>query len=84
MGQNIPKPKQDIDKIELVCFVDSEYENNRTKRRYTTGFYFAFYVGAVVYRSKTQSINSLKYMESDIIAFLTASKTARSLVSVIW
>ena len=49
----IPKTKQDIDKGELMCFVDAAYGNDTTNIRSTTGFYFTFYGGEVVYRSKT-------------------------------
>ena len=38
-----------------------------------------FYIsgGAVVYRSKTKTINSLSFTEAEIIAAVTAAKTAR-------
>ena len=57
--ENIPKPKQDIDQGEMMCFVYNEYGNEPTKRISTTGFDLTFYWGAVVYSSKTQSINAL-------------------------
>ena len=60
--KNITKHKQDIDKAEMMCFLDTKYGNGPTKRRSTTVFAFTFYVGEVAYRSKTQSINDMSSM----------------------
>ena len=62
-----------------MCFVGVAYVNEPTKRRSTTVFYFTFYEGAAVYRSKTRSINELSTTEAELIAAVTASKTARLL-----
>ena len=45
--KNTPQPKQDIDKVELVCFEDSAYENDPTNRISTDEFDFTFSLGAV-------------------------------------
>ena len=54
-----PKPKQEIDKGELVCFVGTAYGHEPAKRISTTRFDFTFSGGAVVYRSKAKTINVL-------------------------
>ena len=41
-NKNIPKPKHDIDKGELMCFVESTYGNEPTTSRSTTGFILHF------------------------------------------
>ena len=81
--KNTPKPKQGIDKGELMYSVDDVYRNDPTKRISTTGFAFIFYGGAVVYRSKTKSINALISTEADLIAAVNPSKTARLLRSML-
>ena len=60
-----------------MCFVDTAYRNEPTKRISTTGFDFKFYGGAVVYRYKTQSINALSYTEKEIIFDVTDANTSR-------
>ena len=82
--KHIPKPKQDIDKGDLVCFLDDAYVNDPTKRRSTTVFDFTFPRAAVVYRSKNQSINVLSYTEAEPIAAVTDAKTDRFLRSMLW
>ena len=77
MGRKKPKPKQDIDKGELMCFVVAVYGKGPAKIISTTGFDFTFSGGAVVYRSKTKTINSLSFTEAEIIAAVTAAETAR-------
>ena len=42
-----------------MCFVDAAYRNDPSKRGSATGFNFKLTGGAVVYRSKNQSINAL-------------------------
>ena len=39
-----------------MAFVDAAYANDQHKQRSTTGFVFTYCGGAIVYRSKTQSI----------------------------
>ena len=62
-----------------MCFVESVYVNELTKRGYTTGFYYTFSGVAVVYRSKNQLINALSYTETKIIFYVTAANTDRLL-----
>ena len=58
-----------------MCYVDAAYVTEPTKRRFTTGFDYIFSVGAVVYRSKTQSINALSSTEAYLIDVVTYVKT---------
>ena len=74
---------EDITKNKLICFVDAAYGNDYTKRRSTTGFTFTYSGGAVVYRSKAQSITALSSTEAELIAAVTAGKTARFIRSVL-
>ena len=66
----------------LVGYVDAAYGNDPKKRRSTTGYAFTFSGGAIVYRSKAQSIVALSSTEAELIAAVTAAKTARYIRSV--
>ena len=66
-----------------MCFVDDIYVNEPTKRRFTAGFDSTFSGGAVVYRSKTKSINAMSSTEAYLIAAVTDVKTARFLNAVL-
>ena len=83
-GTKNPKPKQDLDQGELICFVGAAYGNQPAKRRSTTGFYFTVSWGKFVSRYKNQSINALSSTESDIISAVTSAKTDIFLRSTIW
>ena len=63
--------------------MDDAYVNDSAKRRYTAEFSFAFYGGAVVYRSKTQLVNALSSTETELIAAVTSAKTARFLMYIL-
>ena len=66
----------------MMCFVDTEYENEPNKRIPTTGFYFKISGGAVVYRSKNKSINALISTEAKLIAAVIYAKTSGLLRSM--
>ena len=55
----------DINKPELLGFVDAAYANDLRKRRSTARYCFTFCGGAVVYRSKTQGVNALSSTEAE-------------------
>ena len=55
----------DINKLELLGFVDAAYANDLRKRRSTARYCFTFCDGAVVYRSKTQCVNALSSTEAE-------------------
>ena len=66
----------------LVGYVDAAYGNDPKKQRSTTGYAFTYSGGAIVYRSKAQSIIALSSTETELIAAVTAAKTARYIRSV--
>ena len=61
------------------CCIWNDYKN----RRSTTGFAFTYSRGAVVYKSKAQSITALSWTEAELIAVVTAAKTVRFVRSVL-
>ena len=80
---NLPECPEDIKQGKLICFVDAAYANDVKKRRSTTGYAFTYSGGAVVYRSKAQSITAQSSTEAEFIAAVTAAKTARYLRSIL-
>ena len=81
--ENLPQYPADITQPKLICFVDAAYGNNLPKRRSTTGYAFTYAGGAIVYRSKTQSVTALRSTEAEFYAAVTAAKTARFLQSLL-
>ena len=79
----IPDYPEDITKYKLICFVDAAYGNDYKNRRSTTGFAFTHSGGAIVYKSKAQSITALSSTEAELIAAVTAAKTVRFVWSVL-
>ena len=79
----LPDYPEDIAVPKLICFVDAAYANNPTKRRSTTGFAITYSGGAIVYKSKAQSITALSSTEAELIAAVTAAKTVLFLRSVL-
>ena len=55
----------------LVGYVDAAYGNDPKKSRSTTGYAFTYSGGAIVYRSKAQSIVALNSTEAELIAAVT-------------
>jgi hypothetical protein len=80
---NLPVFPVDTTTDKLICFVDAAYANDKTKRRSTTGFAFTYSGGAIAYRSKAQSITALSSTEAELIAAVTAAKTARFIRAVL-
>ena len=64
----------DINIAKLLCFVDASHATDLQKRRSITGFVFTYCGGAIVYRSKTQSITAGSSCESEFIAAYSACK----------
>ena len=77
---HLPPYPEDTTQGKLICFVDATYGNDSTKSWSTT---FTYYGGALVYRSKDQSIVALSSTKAELIAAVTAAKTARFLRSVL-
>ena len=80
---DLPKLEEDfpvdINIAKLLCFVDASHATDLRKRRSITGFVFTYCGGAIVYRSKTQSITAGSSCESEFIAAYSACKVARYL-----
>ena len=57
----------------LTGFVDAAHANELRKQRSTTGLVFTFCGGAVVYKSKTQSLTAESSTEAEFIAAHTAA-----------
>ena len=74
MGINIAK---------LLCFVYASHATNLQKRRSITGFVFTNCGGAIVYRSKTQSITAGSSCESEFIAAYSACKVVQYLQHIL-
>jgi hypothetical protein len=81
--ESLPSYPEDIKKGKLICFVDAAYGNDPKRRRSTTGYAFTYAGGAIVYRSKAQSITAQSSTEAEFIAAVTAAKTAIYLRSVL-
>ena len=67
----------------LTGFVDAAHANDLRKRRSTTGLVFTFCGGAVVYKSKTQSLTAGSSTEAEFIAAHTAAKIAKYLQMIL-
>ena len=65
-----------INTNKLVGFVDAAHANKLHKRSSTTGVVFTFMEGAVVYKSKTQSITSSSSTEAEFITAHAVAKIA--------
>ena len=66
----------DINTNELVGFVNTAYDNKLRKCQSTTGVVFTFMGGAVVYKTKTQSITASSSTKAEFIAAHAAAKIA--------
>ena len=72
-----------INNHEVTCFVDAAYANDPRKRRSTTGFALMLAGGAIMYRSKTQTVTALSSTEAEFFAAVSASKIILYLRSVL-
>ena len=79
----MPEYPEDTTQGKLICFVDAAYGNDPKKRRSTTGYALTYAGGAIVYRSKSQSITAQSSTEAEFIAAVTAAKTVRYIRSVL-
>ena len=67
-----------------MAFVDAAYANDQRKRRSTTGFVFTYCGGAIVYRSKTQSITAISSTEAEFLAAVSCAKIVLYLRSILY
>ena len=82
MDEKLPVYPETDKPNKLVGYVDAVYRNDPKKRRSTTGYVFTHSGGAIVYRSKAQTIVALSSTEAELIAVVTATMTARYIRSV--
>ena len=79
----LPDYPEDPSNGKLICYVDAAYGNDPKRRRSTTGYALTYAGGAIVYRSKAQSITAQSSTEAEVIAAVTAAKTVRYIRSVL-
>ena len=84
IADNIPTFPVDINQSKLMVFVDSTYANNQRKRCSTTSFVFTYSGGAIVYRSKAQSITAISSTEAEFLAAVSCAKIALYLRSILF
>jgi hypothetical protein len=68
---------------QLICYVDAAHANDLRNRRSTMGYCFTLSGGAIVYKSKTQSITATSSTEAEFIAAVSAAKTAKYLRAIL-
>ena len=73
---NLPEFTVDVHQPKLIVFVDASYANDPRKRRSTTSFVFTYCGGAIIYRSKIQSITALSSTEAEFLAAVLCAKIA--------
>ena len=73
----------DLNQPTLLGFVDAAHANDIWKQQSTTGLVHTFCGGAIVYKSKTQSLTTGSSMEAEFIAAYTTAKIARYLHMVL-
>ena len=72
--ESLPTFPVDVNQPKLMAFVDAVYANEQRKRRSTTGFVFTYCGGAIVYRSKTQSITAISSTEAEFLVKVSCGK----------
>ena len=82
-SNELPECPEDITQGKLIGFADAAHANDLTKQRSTTGCVFTHSGGAVVCRSKTQSLTALSSAEAEFTAAVTAAETAKCIRSVL-
>ena len=71
--------KADITTNKLIEFCDVAHANDLQNRRSTTAIVFKFMGGAIIYKSKTQSLTAGSSTEAEFIAAHSAGKVAQYL-----
>ena len=69
----------DINRPVLIGFTDAAHANDLRRRRSTTGIVFTFCGGAVMWKSKTQSLTAGSSTEAEFFAAYEAGKICRFL-----
>jgi hypothetical protein len=79
LDSNLPSFPAASHTLQLTVFVDAPHANDLRNRRSTTGYAFLLSDGAVAYRSKTQTVTATSSPEAELLAAITAAKTAKYL-----
>ena len=64
----------DVNRPVLQVFTDAAFGNDLTRQQSTTGIVFTYCGGAIIYRSKTQTLTAGSSTEAEFIAAVTAAK----------
>ena len=67
-----------------MAFVNTVYANKQQKQQSTTDFVFTYFGGAIVYRSKTQSITTISSTEAEFLVAVSCAKITLYLRSVLY
>ena len=73
----------EVTKATLSAFVDAAHANDPRKRRSTTGYSLMYAGGAVVYKSKTQTLTACSSTEAEFIAAYDVAKAVRYIRSIL-
>ena len=65
--------------MDLRFFSIQDWREDKSRRRSTTGIVFTYCGGAIIYRSKTQTLTAGSSTEAEFIAAVTAAKLTRYL-----
>ena len=72
----------DINQPKLIAFVDATYVNDHREQRSTTGLVFICCGGAIIYRSKIQTVTTLSSTEAKFLTAVLYAKIALYLLSI--
>lgn len=73
----------DINQPILMAFVDAAYANDQQKRQSTPGFIFTYCGGAIVHRSKTQTVTAVGSTEAEFLVAVLCTKISLYLRSIL-
>ena len=60
--------------LDIHCFIDADWARGLDQRRYTSGYVFNLFGGAVSWMSKKQSVVALSTIEAEYMVATDASK----------
>ena len=82
--ESLPAFPVDINQPILMAFVDTTYDNDQRKRRFSTGFVFTYCGGTIFYHFKTKSITAINSTEAEFLAAVSCAKIALYLQSILY
>jgi hypothetical protein len=84
LDSNLPSFPAASHTLQLTVFVDAPHANDLRNRRSTTGYAFLLSGGAVAHRSKTQTVTATSSPVAELLAPITAAKTAKYLRAILF